>query len=419
VRRIALVAAAALILTLTLSSGLASATPAWVAVPPPAGGSKPLPDAPPQRLPNQPRVSSTDSCEAMRVRLAQQAATGLAACVQAGSTDAAKAWLRGNPRAVIQPLPQWCIDNAFSGWWFTRTQACMVEALLLTVIDVRTGAPLGSMTYLEVNFAYTGSASINRWAQQIELRIISTTGTGVAGTLVQGTPSCTGPCVASGTFPPKPMRTDADAEAEGFFDTTITAAGAIGLSTSSWRYFFTNPGWVGPSEPPMTVTPPEIRCDNATPGRSIGCVFPDYTSVWVVSLTGGVPNLARHLRDAQASGLRGAYPNGTPLTRLTDATLVRNNGNTACPARFPRPTGYQCDEYPFRSTREGASTGGGTGRTFSWCQIPLLGSGTGPTGWSSCMIPAGENSSGGGFLGGFYGSNRVIDRDPFFVWIVA
>jgi hypothetical protein len=32
------------------------------------------------------------------------------------------------------------------------------------------------------------------------------------------------------------------------------------------------------------------------------------------------------------------------------------------------------------------------------------------------MIPAGQNSSGGGLLVGFHGSERVIDSDAFYVW---
>ena len=130
------------------------------------------------------------------------------------------------------------------------------------------------------------------------------------------------------------------------------------------------------------------------------------------------PNFGRHVRDAQNSGLPGAYPDGTPLTRLTDATLSRRNGDTACPDSYPRPSGYSCDEYPFRSTWQGAFTGGGSGRTFDWCQINALPTGvTGPTGYSACMIPAIENSSAGGTLGYFYSSNRVIEREPFHVWV--
>ncbi|GAA2565212.1 MULTISPECIES: hypothetical protein [Streptomyces] len=98
-----------------------------------------------------------------------------------------------------------------------------------------------------------------------------------------------------------------------------------------------------------------MRCDNATPGTSaVGCVIPSCAPVDVVSLSGPHPNHARHVRDAQASGLPGAYPDGQPLHRLTDQALRDRNGNTACPQAtsggYPRPNDYSCDEYPFRST---------------------------------------------------------------------
>ena len=124
---------------------------------------------------------------------------------------------------------------------------------------------------------------------------------------------------------------------------------------------------------------------------------------------------------AKASGLRGAYPNGIPLTRLTTPYLNTLNGDTACPASYPRPSAMSCDEYPFRSTWEGAFTGlpRAGGRTFPYCQIPQLGAGTGIGGYSSCMIPADQNSAAGGSLGAVYRRERVIDSDPFRVWIVG
>lgn len=42
---------------------------------------------------------------------------------------------------------------------------------------------------------------------------------------------------------------------------------------------------------------------------------------------------------------------------------------------------------------------------------------TGPTGWSSCMINANDNRSGGAALGAFYSSKRVLHGDAFKVWI--
>ncbi|MCH0573340.1 hypothetical protein I3F60_29605 [Streptomyces sp. MUM 136J] len=98
-----------------------------------------------------------------------------------------------------------------------------------------------------------------------------------------------------------------------------------------------------------------VRCDNDTKGMSTpGCVFKDYAPVNVVSLSGLYHNHARHIHDAQASGLPGAYPDGQPLPRQTDDTTITSNRRTACPQAsgggYPRPTGYSCDGYPFAST---------------------------------------------------------------------
>ena len=38
---------------------------------------------------------------------------------------------------------------------------------------------------------------------------------------------------------------------------------------------------------------------------------------------------------------------------------------------------------------------------------------TGPSGWSRCFIPAGENSSSGGTTGAFYRQEWMLAHDPF------
>src|SRR6266542_4219666 len=129
------------------------------------------------------------------------------------------------------------------------------------------------------------------------------------------------------------------------------------------------------------------------------------------------PELAHHLSDALGSGLPGAYPNGSPLFRLTDATLIEKNRDTACKKSYFRPPGKTCDEYPFASTREGAYTGGGSPRTLDWCQIPKVPQGiTGTDGYSVCMIDATQNTNGGLALLSFYRDNRVLSWDAFHVW---
>lgn len=144
-------------------------------------------------------------------------------------------------------------------------------------------------------------------------------------------------------------------------------AGTKGAARTRIVYKFDVPSW---SMPPQTLgsQPPfYVRCDNKTPGvPKVGCVIPNFRPVNIVSLSGPYPHYARHIHDAQASGLPGAYvlgaqEQGPPLTRLTDGKLRKKNGDTACPQAgkggYPRSAKHSCDEYPFRSTYEGAYTG--------------------------------------------------------------
>ncbi|GLW11757.1 hypothetical protein Misp01_68850 [Microtetraspora sp. NBRC 13810] len=106
------------------------------------------------------------------------------------------------------------------------------------------------------------------------------------------------------------------------------------------------------------------------------------------------------------------------LTRLYSGDDSKDNRTTACPQSLPRPTGKSCDEYPFASSNQGASLSGGPGRTFGYCEVAPLPQGvTGPTGYSSCMINASQNSGGGTWLGTVYRQNRILQNDPFYVWI--
>ena len=152
---------------------------------------------------------------------------------------------------------------------------------------------------------------------------------------------------------------------------------------------------------------------------------------WEISKSGLYPTVAYHIEAAQNSGLPGAYPAGNVLNRLQSSTQRRQNGTTACPdaPQWIRPASKSCDEYPMRSTYQGASTQvpKGTGRTFAppntpWCEMDpawnVPTGVTGPTGWSSCMLPATDNTGAGRLRWSFYSSNRVVDNDPFRVWPV-
>lgn len=160
----------------------------------------------------------------------------------------------------------------------------------------------------------------------------------------------------------------------------------------------------------------KFRCDATLgSGASAGCVVPASTPQLILSLS-FQKLAATHVAVAQNSGLPGSYSSERPLTRTTSAALTNQNRSKSCPSSMKRPSGYQCDEYPFASTREGASSGGGTGRTFSGCQITAYPTGiTGSKGYSACMIPQADNASGGGKIGSFYIAQRVVDGDKFWV----
>jgi hypothetical protein len=363
-------------------------------------------------------------CDTVRKSLRPSPGKRYAACVRPGDAKALADPGRLQALDVID-LPQFCIDNAFTTWVFYRTEACAIFARTLIVLDLETGEPVGALEYLETNFSYT-STSIETWAQQIEIRPYGGWGAGLfPGTMVEGTATCTKSCFNRiSTFPPQSVREGADATGESFFDTTAVIPGMVGDAFTKFSYVFSNPGWAGPSTP-ASATPPKVRCDNALPGSSyIGCVFPDNIPVMQYARAGAYPELAHHLDDAQKSGLPGAYPAGPPLTRLVDKPEQDKNRNKACPRQdrggYPRPPTKSCDEYPMASTRQGAAQAPvGAARTHDWCQINEP-AGSGPVGYSVCMIDAVQNSSGGQSLNDyFYTRERVIDADPFYVWITG
>ena len=198
---------------------------------------------------------------------------------------------------------------------------------------------------------------------------------------------------------------------------TASAPGTVGDLATNWTVTFKAP--TASNAVSGNYSSPLVRCDNNLPGVTLpGCVVPGITpSLAYPSADGaGYEEFTDHITQAQQSGLPGGSA-VSPLHRLTDSTLINANRNKACPSSYPRPEGKDCDEYPFASTYEGAYTGGGTARTFPWCQITLAGTpSTGPTGYSVCMIDASENRSAGSVMNSsLFRPYRVLDGDAFII----
>jgi hypothetical protein len=384
-----------------------------------------------------------------QARAAAPAALTAAARAKALSADEASA---PGVQEYVE-LPEWCYGHAFDGWWGLRKENCQIADIgiyIFLIADAQPPRLIGTARALEYDFAYT-SDSIDLFAQQI--RVVKYWGERVGNAewgSIFGFSWCEGDCkpFSETGIRPGEFRRDVNNDGEAYYEPTDVAPGAIGYSHTHWQW------WVDifPAEPstPRQVDPPQVRCDNAfaddgnvlgdqTPSGTVtpqdvigaGCVFPGYTPVWMLSKSGLYPTVAQHMEAAQNSGLPGKYPDGQVLTRLQDSAQRRQNGDTACPPSptWVRPPDRNCDEYPPRSTYQGAFTQGpdGSARTFAppdttWCamdpawNVPT--GVTGPTGWSSCMLPPADNSSAGSRLGSFYRGNRVLDRDPFLVQII-
>lgn len=460
-------------LAVTPSAAAQSEQPATPVASSEASGaaSEELPTVPPTKL-TEAASSQRDGCSPADLR----AAADKAATVQAGEykgaklvsctttmqsdvadrdvRDAALTKARTNAgpqkgdvgtQAYVQP-PQWCFDHAFDGWWGTRNEMCSIRDWRITLWLYQNGVPVrivGTAKWLEINFAYT-SSSFDTWAHQI--RVVKYTGenAGNGPASISGFSTCGGDCKQDSDTGLRPgnFATNTNNDGEAYNTSTRSQPGDIGYGYGRWEYWITYVGFTPTESVPVNL--PDVRCDNAigdnennsgdpfsaaaVASAGAGCIFLGILPVMVYSKSGAYPTLAWHIEAAQLSGLPGAYPNGAVLNRITNRTNKDRNGNTACPPSsvWRRPAGRSCDEYPFRSTRQGAFTGGGSARTFApptttWCEMdPAWGvptGVTGPTGWSSCMIDENDNRSGGAALGAFYSSKRVLDGDAFKVWI--
>jgi hypothetical protein len=348
-------------------------------------------------------------------------AAGKFTCVEikpAGS--AATAARRSSGDVSVQAaraVPTWCTGSLMG----TRTEACEnFQVTYNTWVTTNGQTTLtGQVQFNAYSYSYS-SPDQPAWTHQFSIASYTGWGDATRGS-VTGTARGAGDCTRNtSSFPPQPvMPTFTMRSGEATFTTTATAVGAVGWCATTWDVWFTNAGYP-PSNPPVTRSLTETRCDNAAgsagtgfPAR-IGCVVYWYASAAQYSRT-QYPSLASHVSRAQQSGLPGASF-AAPLTRTTNQTTINTNRNRAC-GNPPSITGKSCDEYPLAASNQGLAAGGSL-RTFDGCNINAPRA-TGPTGASACMITASENSAQGGIMTRFNYNWRVLNGDPFRVLISA
>ncbi len=111
--------------------------------------------------------------------------------------------------------------------------------------------------------------------------------------------------------------------------------------------------------------------------------------IYVISVH-QTPTIANHVSQAMKSG----KPWQLTYIGVDNDNLKNRNRYHACKELdSPRPTGYQCDEYPFATTYQGGE------------------------GASAVLVPAHENSIQGGQLSDFYQRNNLRNGSHFLVGI--
>jgi len=328
------------------------------------------------------------------------------------------------PRSADKPLrevdlPWWCSEGEDQ---YTRTEWCMGSTWAATVVKISArgvarvvGTAAGTLS----QYVYT-STSVSHVINQTTIR--QTSGTGRSALSVAGALICSGNCdYQRGDLAQRNLPLNKDVTVVGDISPTLAQRTD---QTSRLNWVFTLRLRSGDSTPAeVTALTRQTRCDNrgARGVRGQGCVVNATTTYYVYQYDQRFYSVAAHIAAAHSSGLPGSHWSELPLTRTTNPATVSSNRRAACPRSVQRPDGYTCDEYPFASTLQGAASGGVV-RVLPGCNL-LEVPGTGPVGFSRCMVPtadasahgSNENSAQGSNLGLFYGSQRVLDGEDFWV----
>ncbi|MCF7547356.1 hypothetical protein [Pseudonocardia sp. WMMC193] len=264
---------------------------------------------------------------------------------------------------AIQPVPDWCFDDPYTGFWGVRDRACEIGYMWYEEYETVNGVT-STVGHMDMNVISTAFLSTGQgtWSHQFQVSPYNSWGT-VTTARIEANAIASGQCLTSSvSFPNAPLTLNSTPGGEAFFNSTSTNPGNVGECITKWQPGITNPSQ-GFTTPHLynyfEMTP--VRCDTATVGRpGTGCVIPWYAAGLIYSAS-SYNTLADHVTKAQQSGLPGATFD-RPLTRTENQAIIDQNRNLACGGHWG-PTSTTCDEYPVATSYEGLSQGG-TKRLF-------------------------------------------------------
>lgn len=325
--------------------------------------------------------------------------------------------------------PEW-VKNHFA--------LCRRGTVQVVGTDVRTGEPVGTLTYIEtiIGYAYQGERSVS-FDQYFE--DIQTTGTVKDSTtfLINrwNQSSATGPILhkgqkhggvtqISGGFRGEVGAAQEDATIKGWKREamellTFDEDEASGTGQDKIHKFDFVPATFFISEDKKNVQLPEpkisMRFDSASYEKyKKGSIFTNTRNTLTYDRSNpAITETAQHIYDAQhhpentvpakaGKSVPGA-PSAKPLHRIYyDTERRRQNRETAravCQANWPNYSSQDkdCDEYPFSSTKEGAWKAQGN--------------------FSARALDKTDNQKAGSQLSTWYNDARILDGDAFYVQV--
>lgn len=281
-------------------------------------------------------------------------------------------------------------------WTMSRKEACRSNPLVGTIYDAETRQAIGSINFVidqQISTKHTRST----FSETLTYTFLSASGNW-SGALLNQWVGCSSGCQASSSTLPLGRSI--------FVPSTYNAYVTYPTQTTTVNYF--QPVYeltLGPAPiNGLRWFAPVVRCDkNIARGASSGCVFYDVEPIMGTMQHSVIPHIARNIERIQQAGPNhyGRIPDGRPLQRTRDDRIRTANRNRSCPPPHGRPSPnsqWNCDEYPFASTLQGAS------RT------------TYPD-WGSEWVLKSQNDRQGGFINGFYWQSRVLDGEEFWVHV--
>lgn len=352
---------------------------------------------------------------------------------------------RGTALADPDDLRTRCNDHldlasrAPSGWYADRFHQCRVASISAVVLNSKDLSPAGKITFLFVFLAWAnnGVRQVDFATSIEDIQTVTFEGQFVdwpAQNITLIPLGCQTPSVICDPGTTKPEAEWVRVPTYGFTYFSAPGIGSAPDATVFNRVTFDIEIGTPPIEPGIMhdAVQTYMRFDTARGmGRANGTAFPDFVPTFSLAVSDPAVNeAALHIRDAVDNPTR-TFPSWTgktvpgkiggaaPLHRMFDESKNAWNRTTSVAVcvdvwgkDYAKPN-KQCDEYPMAATYEGSATGRDTNNNGQ------LGDPEDSTlqRFSARPIYKSDNMNAGNRLQSFYGEQRIIDGDPFYVQV--